>query len=187
MVSCYCLTSCAPKTLTASANKHQQALTSAKSVPWWGGGYPTNHLKAMTTNDPSFHTRLISSSKGSTIRTNSKRKELKRVDGRRLNQKRTEIRPPNKPTLLPPSHHESNTQTAKKKAVGPRMTSKTGFVSSKGSKTRLTKRRTRRNSTKLDETRRRRRTNKTRLHGSYTNPSPHCIPYLNLITKKKTG
>ena len=41
------------------------------------------------------------------------------------------------------------------------------------------------NASKLDETRRRRRTNKTRLHGSYTNPSPHCIPYLNLVTKRK--
>ena len=43
------------------------------------------------------------------------------------------------------------------------------------------------NASKLDETRRRRRTNKTKLHGSDMNPSPHCIPYLNLITKKRTG
>ena len=56
----------------------------------------------MTTNDPIFHTKPISSSKGSTIRTNSKQKEPKRVDGRGLNQKRTKIRTPDKPTRLPP-------------------------------------------------------------------------------------
>ena len=147
------------QTTTASTNKHHQAQTSPRCIPWWGGGYPTNHLKAMTTNDPIFHTKLISSSKGSTIGTNSRRKEPKRVDGRRLNQKQTEIRTPNKPEHLPPSHHDAQHPNCQKKAVGPRMTDKTSFVSSKRSKPRRTKRRMRRNSTKLDETRRRRRTN----------------------------
>ena len=41
------------------------------------------------------------------------------------------------------------------------------------------------NPSKLDKTRRRRPTNKTRLHRSYTKPSPHCIRYLNLVTKKE--
>ena len=67
------------------------------------------------------------------------------------------------------------------------MTDKTSFVSSKRSKARRTKRRTRQNLTKLDQTRprRQRRTNKTKLHGSCTSPRPHCIPYLNLVIKNK--
>ena len=152
------------QTTTASTNKHHQAQTSTRCIPWWGGGYPTNHLKAMTTIDPTFHTKLISSSKRGTMQADSKRKEPKRLDGRRLNQKRTEIIPPHKPTHLPPSHHDAQHPNCQKKAVGPKMTDKTSLVSTKRSRTRQTKRPTRRNSTKLDETRRRRRRNKNKLH-----------------------
>ena len=63
-----------------------------------------------------FHTKLISSCKGSTVRTNSKRKELKRVDRRRLNQKQTEIRAPNKPTHLPPQATMTTTPKLPKKS-----------------------------------------------------------------------
>ena len=139
-----------PRRAQTSTTKRKQA----QDVFLGGvGGYPTNHLKAMTTNDPMFNLKLISSSKGSTIRTNLKRKEPKQVDRRRLNQKRTEIRTANKPTHLPPSHHDAKHPNCQKKAVGPRMIDKTSFVSSKQSKTRRTKRRTRQNSTKLNETR----------------------------------
>ena len=103
----------------------------------------------MTTNDPILHTKLISGSKGSTIQTNSKRKEFKRVNGHRLNQKRTEIRSPNKPTHLSPIHHDAKHPHCQKKAAGPRMDGKNRFrkLQREQNSTNETT-----NATKLDET-----------------------------------
>ena len=74
-----------------------------------------------------FTQNLSQAPKGGQFETNSKRKELKRVDGRRLNEGRTEIRPPNKPTHLPPSHHDAKHPNCQKKAAAPGMDGKNRF------------------------------------------------------------
>ena len=140
VVSCHCLTLCAlqhSQRAQTNTNKRKQA-----QDPFPGGVGGTQQTTSMTTNDPIFHTKLLSSSKGSTIRSEKSQKESTDIHSTK-NKPRLEHR--TSPRTCSPSHHDSNTQTAKKTAVGPRMTSKTGFVSSKGSKTRQAKRQTRRN------------------------------------------
>ena len=136
---------------------------------------------------PIFDSKPISSSKGSTIRNNSKRKEPKRVDGCRLNQKRPEITPANKPMHLPTSHPDAKQPNCQRKPAGTRILGKKRFCKLQREQNLTNETTNATNSTKLDGNRRQRLTSKTTLHGSHTNPRPHCIPHLNLVTKETQG
>ena len=99
-----------------------------------------------------FFTQSVSQApKGAQFEPYRREKELKRVDGGQLNQTKSEMRPCNKPTHLPPSHHDAKHPNCQRNAAGPRMDGKNRFRKLQREQN-STNERT--NASKLDEPRR---------------------------------
>ena len=142
MVRCHCLTLCAPK-------HSRRAQT--RSVPWWGEGYPTNHLKAMTTNDQICHRKKFLKLQRE---HNLNQREEKRVktSRRTSTQPKTNRDETTQQALAPvSSHHDAKHSNCQNKAAGPRMDgiNRFGKLQREQNSTNQTT-----NASKLDKTRR---------------------------------